>query len=104
LKAYVALSERDHAGLPANMQLIYDYMSTAGDTRWFLPPQWYAAQLTNNPGFTTTAPEAVIHKATMLEGPTPPPAPATPATRGKAKPATAQVKPPAPKTSTPAPN
>jgi hypothetical protein len=106
LKAYVALSERDHAGLPANMQLIYDYMSTAGDTRWFLPPQWYAAQLTNNPGFTTTAPEAVIRKATMLEGPTPPPAPApaTPATHGKAKPATAQVKPPAPKTNTPAPN
>jgi predicted Zn-dependent protease len=106
LKAYVALSERDHAGLPANMQLIYDYMSTAGDTRWFLPPQWYAAQLTNNPGFTTTAPEAVIRKATMLEAPTPPPAPApsAPATRGKAKPATAQVKPPAPKTNTPAPN
>ena len=27
------------------------------------------AQLTNNPGFTTTSPEAVIRKATMLEGP-----------------------------------
>jgi predicted Zn-dependent protease len=106
LKAYVALSERDRAGLPANMQLIYDYMSTAGDTRWFLPPQWYAAQLTNNPGFTTTAPEAVIRKATMLEGPatTPVPAPATPATHGKAKPATAQVKPPAAKGNTPAVN
>jgi predicted Zn-dependent protease len=104
LKAYVALSERDHAGLPANMQLIYDYMSAAGDSKWFLPPQWYGAQLTNNPGFTTTAPEAVIRKATMLEGPaTPPtPAPATPATHGKAKPATAQVKPPA--ANTPATN
>lgn len=103
LKAYVALSERDHAGLPANMQLIYDYMSAAGDTRWFLPPQWYGAQLTNNPGFTTTAPEAVIRKASMLDGPTPPAqtAPATPPSapahgKGKpAKPATAQVKPPA---------
>jgi predicted Zn-dependent protease len=105
LKAYVALSERDHAGLPANMQLIYDYMSAAGDSRWFLPPQWYGAQLTNNPGFTTTAPEAVIRKATMLDGPaTPAPAPATPATHGKAKPATAQVKPPAAKADTPATN
>jgi len=105
LKAYVALSERDHAGLPANMQLIYDYMSAAGDSRWFLPPQWYGAQLTNNPGFTTTAPEAVIRKATMLEGPTQSaPAPATPATHSKAKPATAQVKPPTAKANTPAAN
>jgi predicted Zn-dependent protease len=103
LKAYVALSERDHAGLPANMQLIYDYMSTAGDSKWFLPPQWYGAQLTNNPGFTTTAPEAVIRKATMLEGPSTP-APTTPATRAKAKPATAQVKPPTTKANTPAAN
>jgi predicted Zn-dependent protease len=105
LKAYVALSERDHAGLPANMQLIYDYMSGAGDTRWFLPPQWYGAQLTNNPGFTTTAPEAVIRKASMLEGPAPPSSsPTTPATHGKAKPATAQVKPPAAKANSPAAN
>ncbi len=112
LKAYVALSERDHAVLPANMQLIYDYMSAAGDSRWFLPPQWYGAQLTNNPGFTTTAPEAVIRKASMLEGPTlsAPSAPATtpaPAAHGKgkpAKPATAQVKPPSAKANTPASN
>jgi len=104
LKAYVALSERDHAGLPANMQLIYDYMNTAGDTKWYLPPQWYAAQLTNTPGFTTTAPEAVIRKATMLDGPSTP-APATPApAHGKAKPATAQVKPPTAKANTPAAN
>jgi cell division septation protein DedD len=103
LKAYVALSERDHAGLPANMQLIYDYMSTAGDSKWFLPPQWYGAQLTNNPGFTTTAPEAVIRKATMLEGPTQSaPSTTTPASRAKAKPATAQVKPPTAKANTPA--
>lgn len=66
LKAYVALSERDHAEVPANMPLIYDYLSGAGDTKWYLPPQWYGAQLTNNPGFTTTAPEAVIEKATLL--------------------------------------
>jgi predicted Zn-dependent protease len=113
LKAYVALSERDRAGLPANMQLIYDYMSTAGDTKWFLPPQWYAAQLTNNPGFTTTAPEAVIRKATMLEGPATPSTPTAPATtpapgaHGKGrpvKPATAQVKPPAAKANAPAAN
>jgi predicted Zn-dependent protease len=75
LKAYVALSERDHAALPANMPLIYDYLSSSGDGKWYLPPQWYAAQLTATPGFTTTAPDAVIRKATMLEGPTPPPAP-----------------------------
>jgi predicted Zn-dependent protease len=100
LKAYVALSERDHAALPANMPLIYDYLSTAGDTKWYLPPQWYAAQLTNTPGFTTTAPEAVIRKATMLEGPpAPAPAPAasTVASRAKVKPAAAQNKPAAAK-------
>jgi predicted Zn-dependent protease len=72
LKAYVALSERDHAAVPANMPLIYDYLSGAGDTKWYLPPQWYGAQLTNNPGFTTTAPQAVIQKATMLSPPAPP--------------------------------
>jgi len=105
LKAYVALSERDHGGLPANMQLIYDYMSTSGDSRWFLPPQWYNAQLTNNPGFTTTAPEAVIRKASMLEGPTQSaPSSTTPASRAKAKPATAQVKPPTTKANPPAAN
>lgn len=112
LKAYVALSERDHAGLPANMQLIYDYMSAAGDTKWYLPPQWYAAQLTSTPGFTTTAPEAVIQKATLLEGPAPPPAaqpapvPTAPpsAAHHKSRAATAQVKPPAAKGSTPAAN
>jgi predicted Zn-dependent protease len=94
LKAYVALSERDHIGLPSNMPLIYDYLTASGDTRWYLPPQWYAAQLTNTPGFTTTAPEAVIRKATMLEGP-PQTAPATaPATAPKPKAkTTAQVKP-----------
>ncbi len=104
LKAYVALSERDHGGLPANMQLIYDYMSTAGDSKWFLPPQWYNAQLTNNPGFTTTAPEAVIRKATMLEGPTQSAPSTTPSARAKAKPATALVKAPTTKANTPAAN
>ena len=96
LKAYVALSERDHGGLPSNMPLIYNYLSTAGDSRWYLPPQWYNAQLTNNPGFTTTAPEAVIRKASMLEGPAPAPAaapgePAAPS-KGRVKATTAQVK------------
>jgi hypothetical protein len=69
--------------------------------------------LTNNPGFTTTAPEAVIRKATMLEGPATPSTPAAPATtpapgaHGKGrpvKPATAQVKPPAAKANAPAAN
>lgn len=98
LKAYVALSERDHAAVPANMPLIYDYLSGAGDTKWYLPPQWYGAQLTNNPGFTTTAPEAVIQKATMLTSSTAPssgPALASvsaPAPHAKVKPAVAHVK------------
>jgi predicted Zn-dependent protease len=105
LKAYVALSERDHGGLPANMQLIYDYMSTAGDSKWFLPPQWYNAQLTNNPGFTTTSPESVIRKASMLEGPTQSaPSSTTPSTRAKTKPATALVKSPTAKANAPATN
>jgi hypothetical protein len=99
LKAYVALSERDHAGLPSNMPLIYDYLTSSGDSKWYLPPQWYAAQLTNNPGFTTTVPDAVIRKATMLEGPPPPSAPspamaavAAPAPHARTKPAAAHVK------------
>jgi hypothetical protein len=70
-----------------------------------LPPQWYNAQLTNNPGFTTTAPEAVIRKATMLEGPTQSaPSSTTPSARARTKPATAQVKPPTAKANTPAAN
>lgn len=97
LKAYVALSERDHTSVPANMPLIYDYLSGAGDNKWYLPPQWYAAQLTNTPGFTTTAPEAVIQKATMLSPTTAQPAPgsmeasATPPAHAKAKPAAAHT-------------
>lgn len=107
LKAYVALSERDRTGLPANMPLIYDYLSTTGDTRWYLPPQWYAAQLTNTPGFTTTAPEAVIRKATMLEGPpqTAPSAPeAAPSSASKAKVRTTAQNKPAAKPHAPASN
>ena len=98
LKAYVALSERDHAAVPANMPLIYDYLSGSGDTKWYLPPQWYGAQLTSNPGFTTTAPEAVIDKATMLSPTTAQPnAPAmanatAPANRAKVKPAAIHTK------------
>lgn len=98
LKAYVALSERDHSTVPANMPLIYDYLSASGDNKWYLPPQWYAAQLTNTPGFTTTAPAAVIQKATMLSPATaaPPPASmeasATPPAHAKAKPAAAHPK------------
>jgi hypothetical protein len=91
LKAYVVLSERDHAGLPANMQLIYDYHELIWRYRWYLPPRWYDAQLTNNPGFTTTAPEAVIRKATMLEGPASPSesAPSSASSRSKVKTAAA---------------
>jgi predicted Zn-dependent protease len=96
LKAYVALSERDHAVEPANMPTIYDYLSSEGDTRWYLPPQWYGAQLTNNPGASTTAPGPVIQKATMLAPSAPPasaPAEASvapPAARAKVKPAAAK--------------
>ena len=104
LKAYVALSERDHGGLPSNMPLIYDYLTASGDGRWYLPPQWFDAQLTNNPGFSTTAPEAVIRKASMLEGPASGPSAeptSTPGSRTKVKtaaankPATAKANPPA---------
>jgi len=98
LKSYVVLSERDHGGLPADMPLIYDYLTAAGDGRWYLPPQWYDAQLTNNPGFTTTAPEAVIRKASMLEGPVPPSdsSPASSRTKVKTAAATKPAKPGAP--------
>jgi hypothetical protein len=74
------------------MPLIYDYLTASGDGKWYLPPQWYDAQLTNNPGFTTTAPEAVIRKATMLEGPASAPSSepsSTPGSRSKVKTASA---------------
>lgn len=104
LKTYVTLSERDHGGLPSNMPLIYDYLTASGDGRWYLPPQWFDAQLTNNPGFSTTAPEAVIRKASMLEGPASGPSSepgTTPASRTRVKtaaankPTTAKATPPA---------
>jgi predicted Zn-dependent protease len=103
LKAYVVLHERDHGGLPADMPLIYDYLTAAGDGRWYLPPQWYDAQLTNNPGFTTTSPEAVIRKATMLEGPASPSESSPASSRNKVKTAAAN-KPATAKAGAPASN
>ncbi|MFC6646444.1 M48 family metalloprotease [Granulicella cerasi] len=39
LKSYVALYQRDHAGaLPADVLVIYDYLTQSGDTSFFLPP------------------------------------------------------------------
>src|SRR6185437_7675792 len=38
-EAYVALFQREHAGrLPANMAILYDYLTLQGDTTWYLPP------------------------------------------------------------------
>ncbi|HXE07487.1 MAG TPA: M48 family metalloprotease [Acidobacteriaceae bacterium] len=39
IEAYVALFQREHAGrLPANMAILYDYLTLQGDTSWYLPP------------------------------------------------------------------
>jgi predicted Zn-dependent protease len=39
LKDYVAIYQREHSGaLPANMEVIYDYMQEAGDTGWTATP------------------------------------------------------------------
>jgi hypothetical protein len=39
LKTYVALYQRESAGkLPHNIHLIYDYLTLAGDTAWYVPP------------------------------------------------------------------
>lgn len=39
LKAYVTIYQRTHEGhLPANMNILYDYFTLAGDTSWFVPP------------------------------------------------------------------
>ena len=39
LKDYVAIYQREHSGaLPANMEVIYDYMQEAGDTAWTATP------------------------------------------------------------------
>lgn len=40
LKTFVALYQRDNAGaLPHNMYVIYDYLTLAGDTTWYVPPE-----------------------------------------------------------------
>ena len=51
---------------PANMTLIYDYLSDGRRCEVVSASARGTPQFTNNPGFTTTAPEAVIRKATML--------------------------------------
>jgi len=39
LKEYVAIYQREHSGaLPANMEVIYDYMQDAGETAWNATP------------------------------------------------------------------
>ena len=92
LKAYVALYDRDRQQLPGNMPAVYDYLSDAGDARWYLPAPWYTAtQL--GVGSTTIAADAVVRKATLTAPPLAPLAPAggtSPASKAKAKPAAAK--------------
>ncbi len=39
IEAYVALFQREHSGrLPANMAILYDYLTLQGDTTWYMPP------------------------------------------------------------------
>ena len=39
LQTYVLLFQREHAGqLPQNMHIIYDYLTLAGDSTWYVPP------------------------------------------------------------------
>ena len=39
IEAYVALFQREHTGqLPANMAILYDYLTLEGDTTWYMPP------------------------------------------------------------------
>ena len=39
LQTYVVMYQREYAGqLPQNMQIIYDYLTLAGDNTWYVPP------------------------------------------------------------------
>jgi len=39
IQAYVALYQREHTGsVPANMAILYDYMTLVGDTNWYAAP------------------------------------------------------------------
>jgi len=39
LESYIALYQREHAGmLPNNMPILYDYLTLVGETNWYTPP------------------------------------------------------------------
>jgi predicted Zn-dependent protease len=73
LKEYVQLYQRQNAGaLPANMDLIYDYMQDAGETSWTAIPAMNVSTKNIDPiGVTTPAARAVTAPASE-----PAPAPA----------------------------
>lgn len=50
LKRYVTLYQRSHAGeLPANIQVIYDYLLMAGEDSWYSPPVLVIAPRNDQP-------------------------------------------------------
>jgi predicted Zn-dependent protease len=65
LKEYVQLYQRQNAGaLPANMDLIYDYMQDAGETSWTAIPAMNVSTKNIDPiGVTTPAARAVTAPA-----------------------------------------
>jgi len=50
LKRYVTMYQRSHAGeLPANIQMIYDYLLMAGEDSWYSPPVLMIAPRNDQP-------------------------------------------------------
>jgi len=75
LKEYVQLYQRQNAGaLPANMDMIYDYMQDAGETSWTATPAMNVSTKNIDPVVVTSP---VQRPVASVSEPTPAPSPVT---------------------------
>jgi hypothetical protein len=73
LKEYVTLYQRQNAGaLPANMDLIYDYMQDAGETSWTAIPAMNVSTKNIDPIVTSPAAQRAVAAPANEALPTPP--------------------------------
>jgi hypothetical protein len=73
LKEYVTLYQRQNAGaLPANMDLIYDYMQDAGETSWTAIPAMNVSTKNIDPIVTSPAAQRAVAAPGNEVLPTPP--------------------------------
>jgi hypothetical protein len=77
LKTYVALFQREHAGMtPSNMHILYDYMTLTGDPRWYLASSTSITtrngepmRVSNTGGDATPGAEDVVMKLSNVGAP-----------------------------------